>query len=235
MREGCFMLIQTAMTVGETASQRPDDLGCPGLVGATIRYAHDQEIHGEAENAKFIFKVISGAVRRHKVLSDGRRQIGSFHLPGDVFGFESGPTYRLTAEAIVDTVLVTFNRRTVNRFARRDLRTARRLWKLTVHELDHAADRMLLLGRKTALERVSDFLLEMNARLRGTTLPMCRRDIADYLGLTIETVSRTLTRLKEDGVVDVASRRIEVLTPFFIDEMQNVIPMMVRHYQEQGD
>jgi Mn-dependent DtxR family transcriptional regulator len=64
---------------------------------------------------------------------------------------------------------------------------------------------------------------------------MCRRDIADYLGLTIETVSRTLTRLKEDGVVDVASRRIEVLTPFFIDEMQNVIPMMVRHYQEQGD
>jgi len=64
---------------------------------------------------------------------------------------------------------------------------------------------------------------------------MCRRDIAGYLGLTIETVSRTLTRLKEDGVVDVASRRIEVLTPFFIDEMQNVIPMMVRHYQEQGD
>jgi CRP/FNR family transcriptional regulator, nitrogen fixation regulation protein len=64
---------------------------------------------------------------------------------------------------------------------------------------------------------------------------MCRRDIADYLGLTIETVSRTLTRLKEDGVVDVASRRIEVLTPFFIDEMQNVIPMMVRHDQEQGD
>jgi len=96
----------------------------------------------------------------------------------------------VTAEAIVDTVLVTFNRRTVDRFAMRDVRTARRLWKLTVRELDHAADRMLLLGRKTALERVSDFLLEMNARLRVTTLPMCRRDIADYLGLTIETVSR---------------------------------------------
>jgi CRP/FNR family transcriptional regulator, nitrogen fixation regulation protein len=141
----------------------------------------------------------------------------------------------VTAEAIVDTVLVTFTRRTVNRFALRDGRTARRRWKLAVHELDHAADRMLLLGGKTALERVSDFLLEMNARLRGTTLPMCRRDIADYLGLTIETVSRTLTRLKEDGVVDVASRRIDVLTPFFIDEMQNVIPMMVRHDQEQGD
>jgi CRP-like cAMP-binding protein len=138
-------------------------------------------------------------------LSDGRRQIESFHLPGDFFGFESGPTYRLTSEAIVDTVMVIFDRRALERFATRDVRTARQLWKLAVREFDHAVDHMLLLGRKTALERVSDFLLEMGARMRatgGTELPMQRRDIADYLGLTVETVSRMISRLETEGVIE---------------------------------
>jgi CRP-like cAMP-binding protein len=223
------MFLQTPTTAGGSIS--PTDglffTGCPGLIGATIRYTQDQEIHGEAERAKFIYKVTNGAVRRHKLLSDGRRQISSFHLPGDFFGFESEPTYRLTAEAIVDTVTVIFDRRSLERFAVRDSGTARQLWKLAVRELDHAVNHMLLLGRKTALERVADFLLEMDARMRPTgieELPMPRRDVADYLGLTVETVSRMISRLETEGVVKlIGPRRIKVLTPFLIDETQNVV------------
>ena len=225
------MFLQTATSVSGSVSPKPDDclfMGCPSLVGATIRYARDQEIHGEKKDAKFIYRVASGALRRFKLLSDGRRQISSFHLPGDFFGFESGPTYRLTAEAIVDTVLVRFERGALENIAMHDVRTARQLCKLTAHELDHAVDHMLLLGRKTPLEKVTDFLFEMDARMgttRGTELPMQRRDIADYLGLTVETVSRTISRLETENVIKlVAARQIKLLTRFSIDEMQNVVP-----------
>jgi CRP/FNR family nitrogen fixation transcriptional regulator len=166
-------------------------------------------------------------VRSHKLLSDGRRQIGAFHLPGDVFGLESGGTHRLTAEAIVDTQTLIFDRRAVEYFALREIEVARELWKLAARDLDHAVDHLLLLGRKTALERVADFLLEMDARMRPSGaigLPMLRRDIADYLGLTFETVSRTIARLEADGAVElIAARQIKVLTDFWIDEMQNVM------------
>ena len=100
------MFLQTATATGDPVSARPEGslfIACPKLIGGTFRYARDEEIYGEAEEAKFIYKVVSGAVRSHKLLSDGRRQIGAFHLPGDVFGLESGGTHRLTAEAIIDT------------------------------------------------------------------------------------------------------------------------------------
>jgi CRP-like cAMP-binding protein len=212
------MLVQISNSPGP-------DFGCPGLIGATIRYALDQEIHGEAEDVRSIYKVITGAVRRHKLLSDGRRQIESFHLPGDFFGFEYGPTYRLTAEAVVDSVVVVFDRRMIEYCAMCNARAARWLWQLAMRQLNHAADHMLLLGRKTALERVADFVIEMDARMRptGAMLPMMRRDIADYLGLTIETVSRMISRLAADGVINVAGKHIKVLRPFTIDELQNVV------------
>jgi len=201
--------------------------GCPKLVGVTFRYVRDEEIYGEAEEAKFVYKVVSGAVRGYKLLSDGRRQIGAFHLPGDLFGFESGPTHKLTAEAVVDTIALVFERGTLEYFALRDIEVARQLWSLTARNLDHAVEHMLLLGRKTALERVADFLLEMAARMSPSGamgLPMTRRDIADYLGLTLETVSRTISRLEAEGVVEVvAARQIKVLKRFWIDEMQNVV------------
>jgi len=224
------MLVQTIPAVASSVPATVECslfVGCPKLVGATFRYVRDQEIYGEAEDAHFVYKVVTGAVRSHKLLSDGRRQIGAFHLPGDVFGFESGPSHRLTAEAIVDTVTLIFDRRAVEYFALRYIEVARELWKLAARDLDHAVDHMLLLGRKTALERVADFLLEMDARMRPSGamgLPMLRRDIADYLGLTLETVSRTISRLEMEGVVElVAARQIKVLADFRIDELQNVV------------
>jgi CRP-like cAMP-binding protein len=212
------MLLQTAATirnqpmVGPVPASPENSLfaGCPELIGAKLTYWRDEEIYGEAEEAEFVYKVVSGAVRTYKLLSDGRRQVGAFHLPGDLFGFESSSSHKLTAEAVTDTVVLVFKRRTVEHFASRDAEVARQLWNLTACSLDHAMERMLLLGRRTAVEKVAAFLLEMDGRMHPTgaiSLPMTRRDIADYLGLTLETVSRTISQLQAEGMVALSTAR----------------------------
>lgn len=185
-----------------------------GLIATEFSYKKDEEIYGEGESADYVYQVIRGAVRSYKLLSDGRRQIGAFHLPGDVFGLESGASHRLTTEAIVDTTVRLVKRRGLEQAAETDVRVARNLWAMTSGDLRHAEDHMLLLGRKTAMERVATFLLEMDRRLAITemmALPMCRRDIADYLGLTLETVSRTLSQLQSQGVLGFSGARQIVL------------------------
>jgi CRP/FNR family nitrogen fixation transcriptional regulator len=183
---------------------------CSGVIATEFSYKKDEEIYGEDEPAEYVYQVISGAVRSYKLLSDGRRQIGAFHLPGDVFGLESGATHRLAAEAIIDTTVRLVKRRSLEHAAGSDVNVARRLWAITAGELRHAEDHMLLLGRKTAMERVATFLMEMDRRLAVAgmmALPMCRRDIGDYLGLTLETVSRALSQLHTQGVLGFSGAR----------------------------
>ena len=139
--------------------------GHAGLVATEFTYRKEEEIYGEDEPAEYVYQVIRGAVRTYKLLSDGRRQIGAFHLPGDVFGLESGTTHRLAAEAILDTTLRLVKRASLEQSAQSDVRVARDLWSITSGELRHAENHMLLLGRKTAMERVATFLLEMDRRL----------------------------------------------------------------------
>jgi CRP/FNR family transcriptional regulator, nitrogen fixation regulation protein len=174
------------------------------VAASEFNYRKGVEIYGEKEPADYVYQVISGAVRTYKLLSDGRRQIGSFHLVDDVFGLENGDVHRFTAEAIVETRLRLVKRRSLERVAGQDVLFANNLLNLTTSNLRHAEDHMLLLGRKTSLERVAAFLLEMDGRLTTagvTVLPMCRRDIADYLGLTLETVSRALSILHDKGIL----------------------------------
>jgi CRP/FNR family transcriptional regulator, nitrogen fixation regulation protein len=188
--------------------------GHAGLVATEFTYRKDEEIYGEDEPAEYVYQVIRGAVRTYKLLSDGRRQIGAFHLPGDVFGLESGANHRLAAEAILDTTLRLVKRKSLEQSAQSDVRVARDLWSITSGELRHAENHMLLLGRKTAMERVATFLLEMDRRIAKTgmiALPMCRRDIGDYLGLTLETVSRALSELQQQGVLGLSGARQIVL------------------------
>jgi CRP/FNR family transcriptional regulator, nitrogen fixation regulation protein len=188
--------------------------GHAGLIATEFTYRKDEEIYGEDEPAEYVYQVIRGAVRTYKLLSDGRRQIGAFLLPGDVFGLESGASHRLAAEAILDTTLRLVKRRSLETSAQSDVRVARDLWSITSGELQHAENHMLLLGRKTAMERVATFLLEMDRRIAKTgmiALPMCRRDIGDYLGLTLETVSRALSQLSDQGVLVFSSARQIVL------------------------
>ena len=188
--------------------------GHAGLVATEFTYRKDEEIYGEDEPAEYVYQVIRGAVRTYKLLSDGRRQIGAFHLQGDVFGLESGTNHRLAAEAILDTTLRLVKRKSLEQSAQSDVRVARDLWSITSGELRHAENHMLLLGRKTAMERVATFLLEMDRRIAKTgmiALPMCRRDIGDYLGLTLETVSRALSELQQQGVLGLSGARQIVL------------------------
>jgi CRP/FNR family nitrogen fixation transcriptional regulator len=167
-------------------------------------YKKSAEIFGEKEPADYVYQVVTGAVRSYKLLSDGRRQIGAFHLAGDIFGLEIGTDHRFTAEAIIDTTVRLMKRRSLELVAESDAKVARNLLSMITSNLRHAEDHMLLLGRKTSLERVAAFLIEMDRRSTAAgilALPMCRRDIADYLGLTLETVSRALSRLHDLGVL----------------------------------
>ena len=189
-----------------------------------FRYCAGTEIFGEAEAADYIYQVIEGAVRSHKLLSDGRRQIGAFHLAGDIFGLEHD-FHRFTAEAIVDTTVRLMKRESLERVAKTDYAIVRSLLNMTTDNLQHAENHMLLLGRKTALERVAAFLLEMDRRLPAEgvmALPINRRDIADYLGLSLETVSRALSELHKKGYLRFSGktqRKIVVLKPAGLAEL----------------
>jgi len=181
------------------------------LMGAVISYPRNTEIFGENEPADYVYKVISGSARTYKVLSDGRRQIGGFYLPGDIFGLQFADEHTFSAEAITDTKVLVVKRNALTALAGRDATIGRELFALTGRELRQVQNRILLLV-KSAQERVASFLLEMAERAPAgniVELPMSRQDIADYLGLTIETVSRTLTGLESTAAIEVpTSRRI---------------------------
>ena len=181
------------------------------LMGAVMSYPRNTEIFGEDEPADYVYKVVSGSVRTYKILSDGRRQIGGFHLPGDIFGLQLANQHAFSAEAITDTKILVVKRSALTSLAGRDPAIGRNMFDLTSRELQRMQNRILLLV-KSAQERVASFILEMAERASAgniVELPMSRQDIADYLGLTIETVSRTLTCLESAAAIEVpTSRRI---------------------------
>src|SRR5262249_25765867 len=208
------MLTQTAMrnvSQGQPATQ-PHRVPVPSaapqtgtieLMGACMLFAANAEIYGENESAEYLYKIVSGTVRTYKVLVDGRRQIGAFHLPGDIFGLETGEAHTFSAEAITECKIIVIKRSAVMALAARDNDVARQMWELTARELARVREHSLVLI-KSAEERVAGFLLEMADRASGggaVELPMSRQDIADYLGLTIETVSRTLKHLEDAAAI----------------------------------
>jgi len=186
------------------------------IMGAAISYSRDTEIFGDNEPADYLYKVVSGSVRTYKILNDGRRQVGGFYLPGDIFGLEFTDEHTLSAEAITDVKVLVIKRSALHALASRNPSITRELFALTGHELQRVQDRILLLV-KSARERVASFLLEMSDRISESSaieLPMSRQDIADYLGLTVETVSRTLTSLETCAAIQVpTSRRIVLRNP----------------------
>lgn len=239
-RHPAMPLLDVGRAVEEDAGAQALDQSMQ-LMGAVMSYPRNAEIYGENEPADYLYKVVSGSVRTYKILSDGRRQIGGFYLPGDIFGLEFSAAHTLSAEAITGAKVLVLKRSALQALAARDAAVARELFAHTGRELARAQDRILLLI-KTAHERVASFLLEMAGRASGGNsikrpgvglppidrptidlptidlptidlptidLPMSRQDIADYLGLTIETVSRTLTSLECSATIAVpTSRRI---------------------------
>jgi CRP/FNR family transcriptional regulator, nitrogen fixation regulation protein len=208
------------MSMTYTAPARPSATANRGsreqleVEGARRTFARDAEIFGEGEDPAWVYQVVSGAVRTFRVLSDGRRQIEAFHFAGDCFGLEAGLERRTTAEALTETVVKVVKRSALTERALDDADVARRLWRLTAQDLRRMQDHVLMLGRRSATERVAGFLLDLAERSATpgvVDLPMSRQDIADYLGLTIETVSRTFTQLQGAGSLHLSTSRHVVL------------------------
>jgi CRP/FNR family nitrogen fixation transcriptional regulator len=184
----------------------------PGVVlqGTRMHFGRNEEIFGEGEKAEYIYRVVSGAVRTIRFSSDGRRQILAFHLPGDVFGFEPGAKYTLSAEAVADAEVSMVRRSLIDNAANEDIAAAKALVTLMQRELHATQEHALVLGRKGAGERVAAFLLHLADRVTSSCeidLPMSRADIADYLALTIETVSRAFTAMERDHTIELPSSR----------------------------
>ena len=188
----------------------------PGLLvnGVVTTFSRNAEIFAQEEEADCFYKVITGAVRITRLLADGRRHVVAFHLAGEVFGLEGGDVHQFSAEAMSDSRVFCVRRSSVagETLGRDDV--AAKIWALMALELGRAQQHALVLGRLNAEERILAFLNDLAARQgsRVIDLAMSRMDIADYLGLTIETVSRTMTHLERTGVIAMANvRRIELM------------------------
>lgn len=187
----------------------PDASFAPDLLADAMRrhgqrasYRKDEEIFAQDEDADFVYLVVSGAIRTTRLLADGRRQVGGFYYDGDLVGLETGAAHRYSAEALCDTEALIVRRSTLRTLAG-DGHFDRAIWEAIRRELERAHDHILVLGCKGAHEKVASFLMDLAKRTchEHVTLPMSRQDMADYLGLTIETVSRMLTRLQGASVV----------------------------------
>lgn len=209
-------------------SQTATQLNCPSigaadmivfgpnlsLRGVRMHFERNEEIFGEDEPAEYVYLVASGAVRTMHFTSEGRRQILGFHLPGDIFGLEFGERHMLSAEALCGAEIVMVRRASLDRAVNEDMAAAHTLLKLTAEQLNSARAHALVLARKGASERVAAFLLQLADRCvtkRELDLPMSRSDIADYLGLTIETVSRAFSEFERQSAIGLPSSRHVVM------------------------
>lgn len=183
--------------------------------GIVAPFSRNAEIFAQGEAVEHFYKVMSGAVRITRLLADGRRHVVAFHLPGEIFGLEAGDAHQFSAEALIDSRVFCVRRSHVVGETRGREDAPARIWSLMALELGRAQQHALVLGRLNAEERILAFLGDLAARQgrRLIDLAMSRVDIADYLGLTIETVSRTLTHLERTGAIAMANvRRIELKT-----------------------
>ncbi len=209
-----FLTLKTAPSTRLPGSLSParsdtdDDLPALDRLGTVISLRRNGTLFVEGDAARYCFKVLTGAARSCRLFPDGRRHIGDFFLPGDFIGFDAQEQYRFSAEAVTDTTLLRYDRHNVERMLLLRSGLGRRLLDRVYHRLSVAQEQMLLLGRKSASERVASFLLvlsERNGKADRISLPMSRGDIADYLGLTVETVSRVFTHFKTQGTIQLES------------------------------
>jgi CRP/FNR family nitrogen fixation transcriptional regulator len=197
---------QGAATISANTGCRLDDL----LTGPVVTFSPGMEIYAEGDKSGALYQIAFGLVRIYRLLADGRRQICAFQTPGEIFGFESGAQRHFFADAVNQVGL-----RVLRPGSEAEL--SHELLKLALGSLDRAHDHLLTVGRNDAAGRVAAFLIELANRQdsRGRNiidLPMSRADVADYLGLTIETVSRVLTKLKVARIIRLDSaRHLDVL------------------------
>ena len=194
---------------------RPHEREFPGTAGTVISIAEGREIFAEGDDTDLFYKIVSGVVRICKFLSDGRRQIEAFHVADGFFGLELSGARAMAAEAVSDCTLIAYRRRNIESMALKDQTVASLLYQHAMQSLAKAQTHCLLLGRRGAAEKVAAFLLgwaQLSPDKCVANLAMTRQDIADYLGLTIETVSRSLSQFERDGLIALDNARQVRLT-----------------------
>lgn len=188
-----------------------DELQYLAAIVSPLSLAPGQPLFDEGERADFLFNVLTGCVKVYKLLPDGRRQIIGFLFSGDFLGLALTDAYAYSAEAVTRADLCRFPRHKLESLMDRYPQMEKRLLGVASNELAVAQEQMLLLGRKTAKERLVSFLLMLSRRASAdggeadqVFVPITRNDIGDYLGLTTETVSRSFTQLRNDGLIEIA-------------------------------
>jgi CRP/FNR family nitrogen fixation transcriptional regulator len=199
-----------AYDLTDTSATRPTGplLEAFERLSARVRFGREEEIYGQDDDAEMFYRVVTGVVRTSKLTFDGRRLVGGFYYAGDLVGLEPGPLHRFAAEALTVCELQAVRRSAVRAYAG-EAAVDRAILHATAHEMDRLQDHVVLLGRRSARERVANFLLSLAQREPSdhVDMPMGRQDMADYLGLTIETVSRMLTQLQGEAIVEFPSTR----------------------------
>ena len=210
----------SALSEAATKSSHLDeDLRALQQVGVKVRFSRNETIFNDGDEAANCYKVISGSVRLCKHMTDGRRQIADFLLAGDFFGFMQFGQYKFTAEAVGDVVLMRYPQRQVARLSSSMPSLRERLLVVLSQRLLGMQDHLVMVGRQTAKERVASFLLHIAERSDAEEglafdLPMSRQDIADYLGLTIETVCRMLSELKREKIISIRNSSDVIINDF---------------------
>jgi CRP-like cAMP-binding protein len=202
-------LTRSGVSPASPALPRSPDLDAAALqrVAVKVRLQRNETIFNDGDSADYGYKVISGAVRLCKHTPDGRRQIAGFRLPGEFFGILQGAEYHYTAEAISDVVLTSYPQRQLELLADERPALRRQFIRVMIGHLEEMQDQIVLLGRQTAKERLAAFLVALSRRTGSEDddvidIPMSRHDMADFLGLTVETVCRALSDLKRSGDIE---------------------------------
>lgn len=193
------------------------DAGCikesdMDAVGVTVRFTRNETIYTKGDEARFSYKVVEGAVRLSRIFADGRRQIVNFFLPDETFGIELSDEYSATAEAVGDVVALRCPRLCISHMTQSNPDISQKRLAMFSRSLAAAERHVAMLGHQSAKERVASFFMALEMQRRSDNqhtvdLPLSRQDIADYLGLTIETTCRALSELKRLNIITTPSRR----------------------------
>lgn len=210
----------------ETADPLDEFLGGRGQ---TVTFRRGQEVFAQESPAESCYRLVTGAVRTVVLLEDGRRQVTEFLLAGDLLGFDAAGTHDVSAEAVTDSVLRRYRRREIEALANDHGALARYLRHLAARRIREARGHILLLGRTTATERVASFLLEIGRRAQPgpaghIAVPMTRTDIADHLGLTLETVCRVFSQLRREGAIEVGRGEVVVRDRRLLEALGGWVP-----------
>ena len=212
--------------VAVCASLDPAELREFEHLGRRVHFSTGDTVFSEEDITTSFYNLLEGVMRLYKLLPDGRRQIVGFALPGDFLGMNMSGRHNFSADAIGAVTVCQFAKAPFGRFIEDRPHLLRRINELAIRELSQARDHMVLLGRRSADEKVATFLLGWRQRLfslKGSSntvpLPMSRQDIADYLGLTIETISRTLTKLERHGAIEILHGGISLRDPARVEAL----------------